>query len=481
MSAPLRIAVVGGGIAGLAAAHAAVRLGRERGQGVQVTLIERSARLGGNLRTESAGGFLFDGPDSWVTSKPHATALARDLGLGSSLIETNPRTRRFYIVWSGRLHPVPEGLVLGVPTRLAPLVLSRLFSLRGKLRMACEPLVPARRFAGEEDESIASFVRRRLGREAAERLAAPLLGGISSGDPEELSIRAAFPQLVAMEREHGSLVRGMRAAARARAAASRGAGASSPAGGGGFLSLSGGLGQLVDALAARLEADGVSVRLGTGVRSLERAGSTWRLDLGDGAPLKADRVALCAPAQVAANLLGSIAAGAARELGTIEHGSTTLAFLGYRAADVSHPLDGVGFVAPREPGRPVVAATWVSSKWAARAPPGHVLLRAFLANEPGALDDDGAVAAARAGLRDLMGIEADPVATRVFRFSRASPMMRVGHLSLVGRVRAELGRAAPGLILAGGGYEGVGIPDCIRQGQESMAALLSLRFDSNGV
>jgi oxygen-dependent protoporphyrinogen oxidase len=472
MSEPLRIAVIGGGITGLAAAHAALRLGRDRGQAVHVTLIEASSRLGGNLRTESAGGFVFDaGPDAWVTTKPHATALARELGLGSSLIETNPRTRRFYVVWRGRLHPVPEGLVLGVPTRLAPLALSRLFSLGGKLRMACEPLVPARRFAGDEDESVGSFVRRRLGREAAERLAAPLLGGISSGDPEELSIRAAFPQLVAMEREHGSLVRGMRAAARARAAASPSAASPSPSGAGGFLSLTGGLGQLVDVLAARLEADGVRMRLGTEVLSVERVGPRWWLRPGEGASVEADRVAICVPARVAAPLVAPFGAAAARELGTISYGSTTLAFLGYRREDVRHPLDGVGFVARREPGQLLVAATWVSSKWSGRAPEGHVLLRCFLTDT---MDDAQAIDAARAGLRVLMGIDAVPVTARAYRLLQASPMMRVGHLSLVGRVRAELARAAPGLMLAGGGYEGVGIPDCIRQAQDAMAALLAL-------
>jgi oxygen-dependent protoporphyrinogen oxidase len=366
---------------------------------------------------------------------------------------------------------VPEGLVLGVPTRLAPLALSHLFSLGGKLRMACEPLLPARRFAGDDDESIASFVRRRLGREAAERLAAPLLGGISSGDPEELSVRAAFPQLVAMEREHGSLVRGMRATARARAAATREATSPSPSGAGGFLSLAGGLGQLVDALAACLEADGVMMRLGMEVQSIERIGSRWGLRLGEGASVEADRVAVCVPARVAAPLVAPLDMTAARELGTIGHGSTTLAFLGYRREDVRHPLDGVGFVTRREPGQALVAATWVSSKWSGRAPDGHVLLRCFLTD---AMDDAQAIDAARAGLRALMGIDAVPITSRVFRLLQASPMMRVGHLSLVGRVRAELSRAAPGLMLAGGGYEGVGIPDCIRQAQETMAALLSL-------
>jgi hypothetical protein len=211
MSAAKRIIIVGGGIAGLAAARAAVLRGRELKRDVKVTLLERSPRLGGVLVTERVDGFLLDaGADSWVVAKPQATALARALGLGGSLLGTRLENRRYYVGWGERLHLVPEGLVLGVPTRIGPLLTTRLFTWRGKARMAMEPFVAPRRFEGDDDESIADFATRRLGREAAERLVAPLLGGISAGDASDISVRAAFPQLVAMEREHGSLVRGMR-------------------------------------------------------------------------------------------------------------------------------------------------------------------------------------------------------------------------------------------------------------------------------
>jgi oxygen-dependent protoporphyrinogen oxidase len=220
MADDLRIVVAGGGITGLAAAHAALARGRQLGRSVRVTVLERSARLGGNLVTERVDGYLLDaGPDSWVVTKPQATALARELGLAGALVGTNEANRRYYVAWGDGLHPVPEGLVLGIPTRLGPLAATRLFSWRGKARMALEPFVPPRRFQGDDDESIAQFATRRLGREAAQRLVAPLLGGISAGDASDISVRAAFPQLVAMEAEHGSLVRGMRSARRARAAA----------------------------------------------------------------------------------------------------------------------------------------------------------------------------------------------------------------------------------------------------------------------
>jgi oxygen-dependent protoporphyrinogen oxidase len=478
MTEARKIVVVGGGIAGLAAAHAAVARGRELGRPVAVTVIERSSRFGGNLQTETADGFLFDaGPDSWVATKPHATALAGELGLGGSIIETNPDTRRFLIAWGGRLHPVPEGLVLGVPTRLAPLALSRLFSSRGKLRMAIEPFVRARRFEGDDDESIADFACRRLGREAAERLVAPLLGGISAGDAADLSIRASFPQLVAMEREHGSLVHGMRAAARARAAAAVASGSGAPPGpASAFLTLAGGVGGLVAALVERLLADGVTLRHTAAVRSMKRSRDAWVLEVEDGGRVDADAVVIAVRPPVAASLLAPLDGVVAKDLASVSCGSTTTVFLGYRRADVAHPLDAVGFVVPRAMRRPLLAGTWVSSKWAARAPEGHVLVRAFLGGAwgEGVIEqgDDALVSLARGELRALMDLEAEPVVSRVFRFDKASPQMKVGHLALIARVRERLARMGREVQVAGGGYDGVGIPDCIRQGQEAVRAVL---------
>jgi oxygen-dependent protoporphyrinogen oxidase len=226
MSAAKRIVIVGGGIAGLAAARAAVLRGHELEREVHVTVLERAPRLGGVLVTERVDGFLLDaGADSWVVAKPHATGLARALGLGGDLLGTRLENRRYYVGWGDRLHLVPEGLVLGVPTRIGPLLTTRLFTWRGKARMALEPLIAPRRFEGDDDESIADFATRRLGREAAERLVAPLLGGISAGDASDISVRAAFPQLVAMEREYGSLVRGHAGRARGRARSCRWRGA----------------------------------------------------------------------------------------------------------------------------------------------------------------------------------------------------------------------------------------------------------------
>ena len=469
-----RVVIVGGGITGLSAAHAAAKRARETGQPVQVTVLERSARFGGNLITERVDGFLMDGgADSWVASKPQATALARELGLENAIIGTDQANRRYYVAWGRGLHPVPEGLVLGVPTRLFPLARSRLFSWRGKARMAMEPFVPAKRLAGDDDESIAKFVTRRLGREAAERLVMPLLSGISSGDASEISMRAAFPQLVAMEREYGSLVRGMWMAARSRKAGGSQRGLEGSA----FLSLRGGVEQLASTLVDRLREAGITLRTNAAADALQREGP-WTVHLESGERLEADAVLLAVSAQVAARLVRALPGDLMRVLASIAHGSTATVFLAYRRSDVAHPLDGVGFVVPPTLGRTILAGTWVTSKWPGRAPEGHVLLRAFFGGARSGhvleLDDRGLASLARDELRALMGLAAEPLWSRVFRFEAARAQMRVGHLTMMRSVREAIAREALGLWIAGDGYDGAGIPDCIRQGQEAGRAMVDL-------
>jgi oxygen-dependent protoporphyrinogen oxidase len=473
----VRIVIVGGGITGLSAAAAAAARAREVGRSVSITLLEGSGRLGGNIVTDRVDSFVIDaGPDSWVASKPQATALAKDLGLGGAIIGTRQDTRRYYVVWEGRLHAVPEGIVLGVPTRLAPLVGTRLFTWGSKLRMALEPLVPAKRYEGDEDESIAAFASRRLGREAADRLVAPLLGGISAGDANELSVRAAFPQLVAMENDYGSLTRGMWAAARKRASAGPEASKASA-----FVSLVGGMGALVDALHERVRASGVTVRLNTPVRSIERSTeseSAYRVGIENGETIEADAILMAAPAHAVGSLLGNLDAEAAGRVSTLAYGSTATVFLAYKKSDVHHPLDGVGFVVPRSLGHPILASTWVSSKWAHRAPEGYVLLRVFFggpsSEEVLAADDAHLATLARRELGTLMNLEGEPLWSRVYRFRRASAQMRVGHLAMLRGLRERMSESAPRVLVAGGGYGVTGIPDCIREGQAAGIAMVDM-------
>jgi oxygen-dependent protoporphyrinogen oxidase len=472
MTPARRVVVVGGGVTGLTTAYALLSGARRRGARIDVTLVEQGARLGGSIITEKRDGFTIDGgPDSWVAAKPFATALARELGLGDSLVPTIEATRRVYVAHGDALHLLPEGLVLAVPTRIAPVVATQLFSWRAKLRMGIEPFV--RRKTSSDDESIADFVTRRLGREVSDRLAAPMLGGIFAGDASKLSIRATFPQMVEMERKYGSLVRGMRA--QRRAAASNGGGKAPSA----FLSLQGGVGSLVDALvAATLDA---RVLTSTRVRSASQLPDgdergRYAVNLEGGEALFADDVVLTAPTYGVASAVRGLDSTIADELDGIPYASTATVFLAFRREDVRHPLDAVGFIVPRALGRPLLASTWVSSKWEGRAPDGHVLIRAFFGGAWGesalARDDEALVALARSELTALMQLDATPLFSRVFRFDRASAQPIVGHLARVARVRERLAKY-PGLRIAGAGFGGIGIPECVRQGNEVAAAILA--------
>ena len=467
---PRRVVIVGGGITGLATAHALRSV-----PGVEVTLVEGTARLGGNIVTERRDGFTLDGgPDSWIVTKPHATALAREVGIGDRLMPSIAATRRVYVAWKGELHPLPEGLVLAVPTKIMPIVKSGLFSWDAKLRMALEPIIPARTYVGDEDESIGAFVTRRLGEEMTERLAAPLLGGIFAGDADELSIRAAFPQFVDAEQKHGSLIRAMRAARAASHAASGGSKEPPSA----FTSPRGGMSELIDAVAARLGDTRVQMRRRVAAVTALETGDPrgrYRVATDGGDALEADDVVLAGPSHAASRALSGLDPDLASALGAFTFVSTATAFLAFRREDVAHALDAVGFIVPRAMRRPILAATWVSSKWEDRAPEGHVLMRVFFGGAWGESilqNDDTALAAiGLAELRALMGPLGTPLFTRVFRFTRANPQPRVGHLARIREVRGMLTRW-PGLHVAGSGFDGVGIPDCVRQG-EAVAAWIA--------
>lgn len=459
-----RVVIVGGGITGLAAAHALEHSGLD----CDIRLIESESRLGGNIRTVNHNGFTIDaGPDSWVAAKPHATRLAREVGLGDELIGTRPDTRKVYIVWKKQLHPMPEGLILGIPTEVRPFVATDLLSLDAKLRAGLEPFVPKRDWSGGADESIASFIGRRLGPEICERIAGPLLGGIFAGDPEALSVRACVPQLVEAEAKHGSLIMAMRELrAKRRKAAGAGEGEASA-----FLSLTRGMGDLVLNLAYKLRR--TDVTKSTSVRRVARlepndARGRWAVEI-QGETIFADDVVLTVPAHAASRMLEEVDASLSALLGTVEYVSTATVFLAYKRYDVRHPLDSVGFLIPRAEGRPILAGTFVSSKWEHRAPAGHVLIRVFIGGAGGERflegDDDHLVRVAREQLLDLIGIEAPPVFTKTFRFRKASPQPHVGHLVKMDRIFAKV-RGLPGLHVGGNGYIGSGIPDAIRQGEE---------------
>jgi oxygen-dependent protoporphyrinogen oxidase len=454
-----RVIIVGAGITGLATAHALL----ERLPDVDLALLERASRAGGKISTEHADGFVIDGgADSWVSAKPEATALARALGLENQLVGTLEANRRVYVAWKEGLCPLPEGFVLGVPTEILPILRTPLFSLGAKLRMGLEPFVP-RRVQNGKDESIASFVSRRLGREVAERLVAPLLGGIYGGEATLLSIRATLPQFVEAEAKHGSLVLAMRAQ---RRAARNGKAPSSA-----FVTLRDGVGGLVDQLAASV---GRRLRTGVQVTSLsplaERdSRGRFALDVENGTPIFADDVVLAIPANEASRLLASLEPQASELLGGIPHTSTAVVFLALPRSDIARPLDATGYIVPKTIGSPVLAATWITSKWDARAPAGMVLVRVFLGgagrDELVTRDDAALLRMAKDEIRVRMGVTAEPQFTRVFRFIRASAQPLVGHLDRMAKVNEKLSRLS-GLYVAGSGYDGVGISDCVRQARK---------------
>jgi oxygen-dependent protoporphyrinogen oxidase len=463
------IVVVGGGIAGLAAAHRALELAAARDARVRVTLLEAGPRLGGTIASERTGGFLVEsGADSFLTEKPWALALCRRLGIEDRLVRTRDEARRTFVVHAGRLYPLPEGFLLLAPTRLWPLVTSGLFTWRGKLRMGLDLVLPRGGPPEGGDESLARFVRRRLGREALERVAQPLVGGIYAADPERLGLAATMPRFLEMERRHRSVILAMRRQARAASGAESGARWTL------FASFADGMQTLVDALASRLPEG--AVRLGARAVAIEptREGG-WRVALAGGGTVAADGVVVATPAFVAAELARGTDPALADALAAIRYASSAAVTLGYDRDAVPHALDGFGLVVPAIERRTLIACSFASVKYAGRAPAGGVLLRVFcggaLAEATAAIADAELVETARRELRELLGVVAAPRLVRVARHPRAMPQYDVGHLARVAAIEAAVARHR-GLALAGSAYRGVGVPDCVHGGERAAEALL---------
>lgn len=455
----MTVLVVGGGITGLATAHA---LGRA---GVPTMLVEASDRLGGKVRTERTDGFLVEtGPDSFISYRPAGLELARELGLADAIVRpTEPRTVTVRI--GGRFVALPDGMGLVLPTRLRPFVTTRMFSPLEKARMGLDLFMP-RRLDGV-DVAVGAFLRQRLGSALVDRLAGPLIGGVYGTPIDELSLDGVVPQLREAERDHRSLLLASLAQGRARR---RGGGAT----GSPFVSLAGGVGQLTDALVDSLAAmPGVEVRTGTRVVGLDRSGAHLAATVDGDRRIVADGIVLAAPAPAAADLLAAIARPAASHLRSIPHGSTGVVTLAYRTDRLSGPLVGHGFlVADGEP-LTISACTWTSNKWAGRAPDGFVLLRAFIGSSGAGIlerSDEAVLGAVRADLATTMGIRGEPDRSWVSRFVDAMPHYTVGHRDRIAAVTEALA-GMPGLVLAGAAYRGVGIPDCIAQGRAAAAAV----------
>lgn len=451
----MRAVVLGGGIAGLAAAHRLESVLPE----AEIVLVERDERLGGKIATERVDGFVVEAaPDSFLSRKPRGVGLCEELGIAGELVGRRREHERTYVRRGRDLHPLPSGLTGMIPTNLDALAGSELLSAAGRARLAAEPDVPAA--PAGADESIAAFVSRRLGREAYEAFVEPLMTGIYGGDGEQLSLAATFPQLRALELEHGSLIRGLQAE-------SASAGGARPP----FLSLRPGMELLVDALVSRLRR--TRVVTGVGARSVSRGDGAYRVTLADGESIEADAAVVAVPAFVAAELLAGLDEEAAEAHGAIPYASSVVVTLAFRAEDVSHPLDGYGYVVPRTEESDVLACTWTSNKWPGRAPSGAVLIRVY-AGRYGerdlTLEDDDELRPLARDELSLLGLDAEPMLTRVHRWPHGMPQYVLGHLECVGRIESAL-EGLPGLAVAGAAYRGVGIADCIRSGEDAAESI----------
>jgi oxygen-dependent protoporphyrinogen oxidase len=468
-----RVVVIGAGLSGLTAAYRIVQSAKSLRRPVEVVVLEAKDRIGGAIWTERRDGFTLEGgADSFITNKPWAVDLCRELGLGDKLISTDTSRRRSFVVRKGRLEAVPEGFVLMAPSRIGPILTTPILSPLGKLRMLLD-LIPRRR-EPEGDESLASFVKRRLGREVLDRLVQPLVGGIYTADPNDLSLRATLPQFLEMERVHGSLIRASRRQAKA---AERNA---SGARYGLFVTLADGMDTLPKTLAAALPAG--TVRTGTAVRKISRNDpiSPWRVELLDGPPLDASAVVVTTEAHASARLLDGVDPNLALQLRAIPYASSVIVNIAYPRDQVAHPLDGFGVVVPAIEKRSILAVSFLNMKFPSRAPAGTVLMRVFLggATQPEMFDrDDEAIGTiTRAELHDLLGARGEPLLIEVGRHPRAMPQYTLGHLERVEAIRRYSQRHSR-LILAGNAFEGVGIPDCIRAAEAAAASTISALAD----
>jgi oxygen-dependent protoporphyrinogen oxidase len=470
-----RVAVIGGGLSGLAAAYRLQELCARDQRPLDLILFEAGSRLGGVVGTRTIAGYRVEtGADSFITNKPWAVDLCRRLGIEDRLIPTAPRYRRSLVLRKGRALPVPAGFQLLAPVDVGAVVRSPIFSWPGKLRMAFEYFVPRR--TPVDDESLADFVRRRFGREALERLVQPLVGGIYTSDPEKLSLRATMPRFLEMEREHRSLIRALRQ--------QRGRNDENDPGAGGaryglFAAPAGGISQLVDALAKEVQ-DHCSVRFDTEIQALvpEVDGRGFALELPFGAKESFDAVVLAIPAFRAGPAIAGFAPSAAAALGRIEYASTAIVVSGHKLADISNPLDAFGLVVPAIENRKILAVSFTSRKFPGRAPDGCVQLRTFVGGamqpELMLLSDDEIRRLVQTELEEILGVTWHPEFAFVARWIRSMPQYHVGHLDLVATIDAELA-GFPRLALAGNAYRGVGIPDCIHSGETAAERVYASR------
>ena len=458
------VVIIGGGISGLSTAFAFLEACLQAGRKIDCTLIDSQHHWGGKIQTDYDQGFIIEGgPDSFLSIKPWARDLCQQLGLSDQLINTNEEHNRTFCFTRGKLREIPQGLVSFIPTRVGSLFFSGLISWPGILRMGADWFIPPLR-RSDYDESLASFFCRRVGQEAFDRLIEPLVAGIYAGDARELSVKATFPRFCEMEQKYGGLIKGVLAQ---RSASKSPPAVRKPSM---FVTLRGGLGTMVEALIKKVDSKGAALRLGKQVIDLQMTHANsngYKVVLEDGETLSADRVVLATPAYVSSRLMKPHHESLSNLLDQIPYASTATVSLAYRTEDVTKSVRGFGFVIPRKEGKSLIASTWTSLKWPNRTQPSQTLIRCYVGGtgRETVLDcDDGAlVSYVREELRTIVGMTHMPIYTKVFRWERSMPQYTCGHLDRVRKIR-EIQQSLKGLYLTGAAYEGIGIPDCIREG-----------------
>ena len=461
-----RAIVVGGGITGLAACYRLRREAVQRDIPLDVTLLEATERVGGVIHTEHRDGFLLEhGPDAFLSTKPAAKVLCEELGIADQFIGTNPKVRRSFVVRNGELYPVPEGFYMMAPGSFKPFLKSPLFSWRGKLRMAMELFIPRR--GRDTDEAVAHFVRRRLGTEAFTRIAQPMIGGIYTSDAENLSLKATFPRFLEMENAHGSIIKALRAQKKQAAQTSQ---STSGPRYSLFLSFKSGMQTLVDTLT---EAVSDCIRLGASVEHIQHIhGAGWNVSLANGETLNAELLCIALPALQAGALVQNLSMPLATQISEIPYASSATVNLAFCRADITHPLDGMGFVVPATENLSLIGCSFSSVKFERRAPAEHVLLRAFIGEPKSKRSESELIELCQTDLKPILRIKSDPLFAVVSKHSQAMAQYQVGHQEVVSSVERLAGEL-PGFAVAGNGYHGVGIPDCIRSGEMAAISLLN--------
>jgi len=465
-----KIVIIGGGISGLATAYSLEERAEREGKSVAITLLEKKNQIGGNILTERVGDFLIEGgPDCFLSEKPWAIQLCEKLGIADRLLCTNDEYRKTYIYWKGRLRELPEGIMLMIPTRFIPLLKSNLFSLAGKFRMGMELFIPKRKSGG--DESLSEFVRRRLGQEIVERVAEPLVAGVHAENPDTMSIKSRFPRFVQMEEEYGSLIKGMLTKRRRMLNSENGKPKWTM-----FMTLKNGLDELPLTIVKALKM--TTIITNKEVSEINKV-SGYKIYLKNGDTIDADVVIFATPSYETGRLLRVLNSSISDQLITIPYVSTATISLAYKKDSISHPMNGFGFLVPRVENRRIMGASWVSRKFSYRTPDDSILIRCFIGGsrneELVSLDDKDMLKMIKEELKDIMGISAEPILTRIYRWEKAMPQYTIGHDERVSRIEESILKY-PDIFVTGSAYRGGGISECIKNAQLTAESVLNHIF-----